>query len=115
MNNHSAGYFQFNCTADPAAASVVFTLQVAEPGLGTFTDWLELATIAATGDFWVLVGSRVPDASTKTGSVHSPAGGVIDSVWDYPMPRLTRLKAVHADGDDITYSVGFQTVKAGSI
>jgi len=85
-----------DCTADPASASVVFTVQGKDPTSGKYYTILASAAIAATG--------------TTTLRVHPDLTAAANTVAKDMMPAVWRVAAVHADGDSITYSVGASIV-----
>jgi len=79
-------------TVDPAAASVVFTIQGKDPLSGKYYTILASAAVAAVGTTVL----RVFPGSTVTANAAANDG----------LPRVWRVLATHADGDSITYSVG---------
>lgn len=83
-------------TADPAAASVVFTIQGKDPVSGKYFDILSSAAVTATGTTVLTVYPGV------TASTNVAASDVL--------PRTWRVKAVAADADSLTYSVGAITI-----
>ena len=83
-----------NCTVDPAAASVVFTIAEAGPiATTTYSTLLVSAAIAGVGQTVLTIYPGV-----------TPANNVALSA---PLGDLWRVQAVAADADSITYSVGF--------
>ena len=84
-------------TVDPAAASVVFTLETVDSLSGKFVPILTSAAIAAVGTTVLTIGQGV----TAVANVSS--GQVV--------PENLRIKATHADADSITYSVSAHLIR----
>ena len=85
-----------DCTVDPAAASVVFTIQGKDAESGKYYTILASAAVAGV-ETRVL---RVYPGLTAAGNL---------TVSDV-LPRTWRVIATHADTDSITYSVGASLV-----
>jgi hypothetical protein len=81
--------FRINVSADPAAASVVFTAAGRTPA-GTWETLLVSPAVTAVGDTVMTIGQGL------TAAANTVANNVI--------PSAVRLQAVHADADSITYS-----------
>ena len=81
-----------DCTADPAAASVVFNVENLDPASGKYNLVLASAAIAAVGTTRLLIGPAL------TASANVIANDFLAKHW--------RVRPVHADADSITYSVG---------
>ena len=85
-----------NVTADPAAASVVFTIKGVDPVSNATWDVLASAAIAATGTVVLRVSPHL------TAAANLIAKDVV--------PAFFTVTATHADADSITYSVAAQAV-----
>jgi len=81
-------------TADPALASVVFTIKGVDPLSSKTWTILASAAIAATG--------------TTILRVHPSLTAVADLIAKDLVPNQWTVTAVHADADSITYSVAAQ-------
>jgi len=86
-----------DCTADPAAASVTFTLQGVMPVSGKKYTILASAAITGTGTTVLRVFPGAPVTNNVS------ANDTLPPVWT--------LAAVHADTDSITYSVEAHLVR----
>lgn len=82
-----------NCSADPASASVVFTIQGFDAGSQTWFDILASAAVNATGQRILRVSPHL------TASANLIAKDIV--------PRIFRVEAVAADSDSLTYSVAY--------
>lgn len=80
-----------DATADPAAASVVFTIVGTDPVSGKTWTILASAAVAAVGTTILRVHPELADAANLV------AKDVVPTYWT--------VTAVHADTDSITYSV----------
>ena len=80
-----------DCTVDPAAASVLVTVSQINPVSGTKTDLLVANALASVSQQVLYIGPSI------VASANVAANAVLGT-------RL-EIKAVHADGDSITYSV----------
>lgn len=83
-------------TADPAAASVVFTIQGKDPASGKYYDLLSSVAIDSVG--------------TTVLTLYPHVDGVSNVSKNDVLPRHWRVKAVAADSDSLTYSVGACTI-----
>ena len=83
-------------TAITATPSVVFTIQGKDALSGQYYTVLASAAITATG--------------TTILRVHPGLTAAANTVANDLIPRTWRVNAVHADGDSITYSVGYSLV-----
>ena len=81
-----------DATVDPAAASVVFTIQGKDPASGKYYTILASAAIAAVGTTILRVDKNLTAAA--------------NTIAKDVMPATFRIIATHADTDSITYSVG---------
>jgi hypothetical protein len=116
LNNHSAAIIGINVTDSSLTPTLIMSVDIYEPATDSWLIWLSLGVYTGGPEIrWYLVGSQVPDASTKTGTVTAAPFGDVDFVWDYPLPHHFRVSANHGDSDPITYSVGISTVQARSI
>lgn len=86
-----------DCTADPAAASVTFTIQGKCPVSGKYYTVLASAAVAAVGTTVLRVGPGLTAAA--------------NTVANFNLPRTWRVLATHADADSITYSVGYCLIR----
>ena len=89
----SGGHFIIDCTVDPAAASITFTVQGIDATSGKAYTILASAAVAAVG---TTVLTIFPGAA-ETANV---------SANDF-LPQTIALVATHADADSMTYSVAF--------
>ncbi len=90
--DYQSAIIVIDVTADPASASVVFTVQGKDLLSGKYYDILEAAAIAAVGTTVLHIGTgRVLANNISVGT---------------RLPRVWRIDAVHADTDSLTYSVG---------
>lgn len=89
-------FLVIDCTADPASASVVFTIKGVDP-VSTKT-WDVLASAAITG-----TGTTVLRVTPHLTAVNN-------TIAKDPVPAFFTVTAVHADTDSITYSVAAQAV-----
>jgi hypothetical protein len=89
---HKGVIVNINVTADPALASVVFTIQGQDPISGEWYDILTSAAVAAVGHTVL--------------RVYPGLVAVTNLAISYPLPSAWRVRAVAADGDSLTYSVG---------
>lgn len=94
--NMRGGIFTINCTVDPALASVVFTIQGKDELSGEWDN--------------ILVSAAVASVSTVRLRVYPGLTAATNLVVSDVLPRIFRVNANHADGDSITYSVGFQGI-----
>lgn len=76
-------------TADPAAASVTYTLQGKDNITGDYYTLLASAPVAAVGDTFLHVYPGIAEVANQAKSA------VLPPYW--------RLLATHADGDSMTY------------
>lgn len=83
-------------TADPATASVVFTLQGVDPVSGKTWDVLASAAVTAVGTTILRVSPNLTAAA--------------NTIAKDLVPAFFTVAAVHADADSITYSVAAQVV-----
>jgi len=90
--NHRGVTVMIDATVEVDTASVVFTIQGKDAVSGAYYDLLASAAITAIGDTVLHV---MPGAIA-----------VANSVANLPLPRVWRVRAVHADADALTYSVG---------
>lgn len=88
---HRGVRVHIDCTADPAAASVTFTIQGADTVTGDYYTLLASAAVNATGDTYLLV---YPGAAV---SANVSANAVLPPFW--------RVLATHSNADSITYQV----------
>jgi hypothetical protein len=89
-NNFARGVrVTIDCTVDPAAASVVFTIQ-GKTQQGDYYTLLASAAITAVGNTELTVHPQI------TAAANTVAKNALGNVW--------RLLATHADADSITYS-----------
>lgn len=89
----TGGKVIIDCTVDPAAASVVFTLQGIDPISGSTWTILQSAAVAAVGTTVLTVFPGAPATANVSAN-------------DF-LPENIQINANHADGDSITYSVSF--------
>ena len=82
-----------DCTAITSTPSVVFTIQ-GQDHAGNWYDILASAAITSTGQDQL----QVFPGAAATAEVSA----------SHIIPRVWRLEAVHADGDSITYSAGYE-------
>lgn len=80
-----------DATADPAAASVVFTIQGVDPVSGKTWD--------------ILASAAVDDVETRVLRVHPLLETAANLIAADIIPPYFTVAAVHADTDSITYSV----------
>lgn len=78
-------------TADPAAASVTFTIKGVDPVSGKTWDILVSAVIASVG--------------TTVLQVHPELTASANVIAEDAVPTFFTVEAAHADADSITYSV----------
>ena len=83
-------------TLDPAAASITPTIQSRDPLSGTYHD--------------LLVGNAIVAVGTTILKVYPGIAVSANAAASDILPRVWRLRMVHADGDSITYSVGAELV-----
>ncbi len=81
-------------TADPAAASVVFTIQGKDNISGDYYTVLASAAVTSTGDTYLHVYPGIAAAS------NAAVSAVLPPYW--------RLLATHADADSMTYSANVE-------
>ncbi len=97
-NRDSKGaHIIIDVTADPAAASVVFTVRGVDPASGKTYDILVSAAIVAVGTTVL----TIYPAAVITANVSANAA----------LPEEFIIHAEHTDGDSITYSVGVNMLK----
>lgn len=96
-DEHRGVHVTINATAASATPSVVFTIQGLDRTSGQTYDLLASAAITGTGTTVLKVYPGL------TASANAVASDVL--------PRDWRVRAVHADADSITYSVGFSALK----
>lgn len=85
-----------NTTSVTGAPSVVFTVEEKDPGSGTYTAILTSAAVTAAGHVVLTVYPGVTAAANVAVS--------------HPLPRTFRVTGTHANGDSITYSVGYALI-----
>jgi hypothetical protein len=85
-----------DCTSITSTPSVVFTIEGKDPASGKYHTILVSAAIVATGTTVLRVH---PDLTAAANTV---AKDMVPAVW--------RIKAVAADTDSITYSVGVSLI-----
>jgi len=85
-----------NVTAVTATPSVTFTIQGKDTVNGAYYDILTSAAITATGTTYLSVYPGI------TAAANVSASDILPRVW--------RVRAVHADADSITYSVAANLV-----
>jgi hypothetical protein len=85
-----------DCTAIDSSPSVVFTFQGKDPASGKYNDIISSAAITGTGTTVIRIHPEL------TAAANTIAKDVIPTYW--------RIRAVHADADSITYSVGVSIV-----
>jgi hypothetical protein len=83
-------------TAATASPSVVFSIERKDPTSGKYATILDSAAITGTG--------------TTVLRIHPELTAAANTVAKDMMPAIWRVKATHADGDSITYSVGASLV-----
>ena len=84
-----------DCTVDPAAASVVFTIQGKDHTGGYYT---------------LLESAAVASESKQHLRVYPGASAVANVSATDLVPVEWRVLATHADGDSITYSVAYEYI-----
>ena len=87
------GKIIIDCTVDPAAASVVFTVEGIDPASGKV--------------FTILASAAVASVSTVVLTIHPFITAAANTAANDFLPENFNVWADHADGDSITYSVGF--------
>ena len=87
------GIFVIDVSADPAAASVVFTIQ----GVDSVSD--------STWD--ILASAAVNAVGTRVLRVYPGLTAAANLTVSDVLPQAVRVNCNHTDADSITYSVGF--------
>lgn len=87
------GFVVINVSADPAAASVTFTVQGLDPA--STATWTILQSVAVTG-----VGTTVL-------RIHPNLTAAANTITNDILPQAVRVNCNHVDTDSITYSIGF--------
>ena len=77
-------------TADPASASIVFTIAMKELISGSYISMLASAAVTGTGETVL--------------TIYPGCVAVANSILNQPAPAEWRLQAVAADSDSMTYS-----------
>jgi hypothetical protein len=81
-----------DCTADPASASVTFTIEGKDPASAKYYTILTSAAITGTG--------------TTVLRVHPDLTAAANTVAKDMLPAVWRVTATAGNGDSLTYSVG---------
>lgn len=89
----TGGIFVIDVTADPASASVTFTIQGLDPADDAVWTILESTAIAAVG--------------TTVLRVHPSLTASNNLIAKDALPQGVRINCNHVDGDSLTYSVSF--------
>jgi len=90
--DYQSAIIVIDVTADPASASVVFTVQGKDLLSGVYYPILVTSAVTATGTKILHVGDGTADINNISVGTR--------------LPRVWRIDAVHADTDSITYSIG---------
>lgn len=85
-----------DCTADPASASVTFTVEGKDPTSGKYYTILASAAITGTG--------------TTVLRIHPDLTAAANTVAKDMLPAVWRVTATASNGDSLTYSVGASMV-----
>lgn len=97
-NRHHRGVrVHINVTADPASASVTFTVQGKDSITGDYYTLLASAAVAAVGDTYLLI---YPGATAASNAAVNLA-----------LPPYWRVSAAAADSDSLTYEVTAELLK----
>lgn len=91
VDNYQELVLFIDCTVDPAAASVLVTVEQINPISGTKSDLLVASALASVSQQVLYIGPSIIDEANVA------ANAVLGT-------RLS-IKAVHTDADSITYSV----------
>ena len=83
-------------TVDPAAASVVLTIEGKDPASGKY--------------YTILTSAAVNSVSTNIYRVHPNLTPVTNLIVNDIIPKTFRITVTHADADSFTYSVGYSLV-----
>lgn len=94
--NMRGGIFTIDVSVDPAAASVTFVVQGKDELSNSWEDILTSAAITGVGTTFLKVYPGLVAAANL----------IVNDI----LPRIFRMRAVHVDGDSMTYSVGFQGI-----
>lgn len=94
--NTLGGAFIINVSAVASTPSVVFTVKGQDPASGATWDILASAAITGTG--------------TTVLRIHPELTAAANTIAKDFLPKAVIVTATHADGDSITYSVGFAGV-----
>jgi len=89
-------YLFIDCTADPAAASVVVDIDYYDPLTGKSSTLLASAAVAAVGTQLLRIGVGLPATANVSANC--------------PVPEQVKITATHADTDSITYQVTAQLI-----
>ncbi len=88
---HRGVRVHINTTVDPAAASVVFTVQGKDNLTGDYYTLLASAAVTAVGDTYLHIYPGIAAAA------NTAVSAVLPPYW--------RVLCTHADGDSITYEI----------
>lgn len=101
---HRGIVITIDATAETDTASVVFTLQRKDATSGKYSTILASSAVEAVGTTVMRV---YPGFTDRVASDDATTWANVANVKNDVLPALWRLLATHADGDSITYSVGF--------
>jgi hypothetical protein len=88
--NHPRALIFIECTADPAAASVVFNISTECNGADDYFEVIDSAAVTGVGKTCMMLGAGAE---------------VSDLATVFPPGRRIQIAPVHADSDSITYEV----------
>ena len=97
VNSFSRGiHVVLDVTVDPAAASVVLTVEGKDPASGKY--------------YAILTSAAVNSVSTNIYRVHPDLTPAANLIVNDLIPKTFRITVTHADADSFTYSVGYSLV-----